>query len=129
MLIDACYRCNYWKPDLMLMQLSQALFPGRPAQDLKLKSPVILAQTEREQFDIVIDVINMAMHPLPDIKLVRDTVLAPTGSCIEDTNDDVMEAKSALKSKYTELNGLRQQVGAVDILLSTMVAIGSEVDS
>ena len=102
--------------NVLLALVSQALFPGRPAQDLKLRSPVILAQTEREQFDIVVDVINMAMHPLPDIKLVRDTVLGPTGSCLEDTNDDIIEAKSALKSAYTHFDGLRQQVYPLDYL-------------
>eukprot|EP00803_Ostreobium_quekettii_P004304 evm.model.scf_1699.1 EVM.evm.TU.scf_1699.1 scf_1699:12197-31250(-) len=96
-----------------LLVTGQALFPDRPAEDLELVSPEIVAQTEREQFEIIVDVINTAMHPLPTIKCVKDTVLGPTGSTVEDANLDIIEAKSELKSLYVKFNALRQEAYAV----------------
>lgn len=91
----------------------QALNPGRAAEELKLISPRIEAVTDSNQYETLVDVINsVATPPPPKISLLRDPVLGATGSALEDTNEDILQAKEMLRAVYVEFNARREEVGS-----------------
>ncbi|GMH33483.1 hypothetical protein BSKO_01317 [Bryopsis sp. KO-2023] len=100
--------------DAQLLVMGQVLNPGRAAEELKLQSPMIEAVTESAQYDMLVDVVHsVATPPLPKIKLLFDTILGATGSAIEDTNEDILQAKDMLRAVYVEFNARRQEAYAV----------------
>lgn len=87
------------------------MHPGRAAEELKIRSSLIEAMTNSDHFELLIDVIqSVATSPLPTFKLEMDTVLGPTGTALEDTSLEILEAKKTLEVSYKEFNSLRQQV-------------------
>lgn len=53
---------------------------------------------------------SVATPPPPRISLLRDTVLGATGSALEDTNEDILQAKDMLRAVYVEFNARRAEV-------------------
>eukprot|EP00210_Caulerpa_lentillifera_P001979 g1897.t1 len=106
--------------DLHLMMSAQARNPGRAAEELKIHSSMIEATTNSEQFEMLVDVINSVATPsTPDIKLMNDNVLGPTGSALEDTSREISDAKEMLKDAYREFNDLRNEAYQIRVLAST----------